>query len=54
LIDLEEGPRLFSRLVECDPREVAIGMTVAVRWEDAPGDNSFRLPVFAPTSEDTD
>jgi uncharacterized OB-fold protein len=29
LIDLEEGPRLMSRVVDVDPEEVAIGMQVS-------------------------
>jgi hypothetical protein len=46
LVDLEEGTRLTSQLVDCDPDEVTFGMPVAMRiHEDADG---FRLPVFEP------
>jgi len=34
LVDLEEGPRIASRLVACPPEEVRIGMPVEVAFED--------------------
>lgn len=46
LIDLEEGTRLVSNLVDIEPADVQIGMPVAVQWLDA-GDG-LTLPVFAP------
>jgi uncharacterized OB-fold protein len=46
LVDLEEGTRLVSNLVEVAPEDVHIGMPVAVRWLDAGAD--LTLPVFAP------
>ena len=46
LVDLEEGTRLTSQLVDCDPEEVSFGMPVTMRiYEDPDG---FRLPVFVP------
>lgn len=45
LIALKEGPRLVSNVIGCAPEEVAIGMTVKVRFEPR-GD--FTLPLFAP------
>lgn len=33
VIELEEGPRIFSDIVECDPRDVAIDMPVEVHFE---------------------
>jgi uncharacterized OB-fold protein len=46
LVDLEEGTRLTSQLVDCDPTAVEFGMAVRMRiHEDADG---FRLPVFTP------
>ena len=45
LVELDEGPRLISNIVECAPEEVAIDLAVQVRFEAA-GD--FRLPRFAP------
>ncbi len=45
LIELEEGPRLISNVVGCEPEEVEIDMPVHVVFESA-GD--FMLPRFAP------
>jgi uncharacterized OB-fold protein len=33
LVDLEEGPRLMTDLVGCDPEQVHIGMPVRARFE---------------------
>jgi uncharacterized OB-fold protein len=46
LVDLAEGVRLLTHLVECEIGEVACGVSVALRWTKAPGDNTYRLPVF--------
>ena len=45
LIELEEGPRLISNVVGCEPEEVEIDMPVRLRFEPA-GD--FMLPRFEP------
>lgn len=45
LIDLAEGPRMLSNVVDCLPEEVYIGMPVAVRYRDQ-GDAT--VPVFYP------
>jgi len=34
IVELEEGPRLTSNIVECSPEEVDIGMSVEVVFED--------------------
>ena len=34
LVDLEEGPRMITNIVECDPYQVKIGMPVEVVFED--------------------
>lgn len=44
IIELEEGPRLVSNIVGCDPAEVAIGDRVAVVFEDV--DDDVTLPKF--------
>ena len=46
LIDLEEGTRLMSNLVECRPEDVHIGM--AVQGFVAEGEDGMKLPVFRP------
>ena len=48
LVDLEEGTRITSQLVDCTPQEARFGMAVEATFhEDADG---FRLPVFRPAS----
>lgn len=37
LIDLAEGPRMMSRVVDIDPADVKIGMKVKARIEDLDG-----------------
>jgi uncharacterized OB-fold protein len=46
MIDLDEGPRLLSALVDCAVDAVRIGMSVAVAFID--GDDRLGLPVFRP------
>lgn len=46
LVDLEEGTRLTSQLIDCEPSKVEFDMAVEmVMHEDADG---FKLPVFKP------
>jgi uncharacterized OB-fold protein/acyl dehydratase len=48
IVDLEEGERMASSLVECEPEDVKIGMAVeAVIHEDEDG---FKIPLFKPAS----
>lgn len=48
VIDLEEGVRMVSNVVECDPADVHIGMAVeGFIHEDEDG---FKLPLFRPVS----
>jgi uncharacterized OB-fold protein/acyl dehydratase len=44
LVDLEEGTRLISNLVDVDPSEVSIGMPVEVVFEKV--DDDLTLPLF--------
>lgn len=46
LIDLDEGVRLLSNVVEVDPQRVIVGMRVVVAWEEL--SDGRRLPVFRP------
>ncbi|MHB8439285.1 MAG: Zn-ribbon domain-containing OB-fold protein [Acidimicrobiales bacterium] len=46
LVDLEEGPRLMTNIVDCDPEEVHIGMPVMARFE--PVSDDAALALFAP------
>jgi uncharacterized OB-fold protein len=44
LVDLEEGPRLMTNIVDCDPVDVRIGAPVAVHFE--PVSDEAALPLF--------
>lgn len=46
IIELDEGPRLMSNVVRCDPERVRIGLPVNVAFHDA-GDG-LAVPVFVP------
>jgi hypothetical protein len=45
IVELEEGPRLTARLVDCDPDALAVGMPVEARYEDV---EDVTLVHFAP------
>ncbi|HET6793061.1 MAG TPA: Zn-ribbon domain-containing OB-fold protein [Acidimicrobiales bacterium] len=44
-VELEEGPRVLTNIVECDPEALAVGDRVEVVFQDA-GD--WKLPRFRP------
>jgi uncharacterized OB-fold protein len=46
LVELEEGTRLVTNLVECAPEAASMGMPVEVRFTEFAGD--LVLPLFAP------
>jgi uncharacterized protein len=46
IVELDEGPRLTTNVVGCRPDEIAIGMPVAVAFEERSPEVS--LPVFRP------
>ena len=46
LVELEEGVRMFTNIVECDPRSVTIGMPVEVTFIQAT--NQISVPCFKP------
>jgi hypothetical protein len=45
LVDLEEGPRPISNVIECAPDQVRIGMPVQGVYEDC---EEYTLPKFRP------
>jgi len=49
LVDLEEGVRMMTRIVECDPEDVTIGMDVEVVFEDI--SDECALPFFRPVKK---
>ena len=46
LVELEEGPRFLSNIVDCSLEEVRCDMPVAIKWEDVTEEVS--LPKFRP------
>jgi hypothetical protein len=46
-VELDEGPRLFTNIVECDPERVRIGMRVQVVFCETEGDGP-PVPMFRP------
>jgi hypothetical protein len=51
LIDLKEGVRVLSNLVDIDPENVAIGMAVSVDFR--PTRHEGVVPVFRPKAENS-
>ena len=47
VVELEEGPRMISNIVGCDPADVEVGMAVQVAFEEIE-DSDVALPVFSP------
>lgn len=46
LIDLDEGVRIMSNVVDCDPATVTVGQRVEVCFEDL--DDAHTVPLFRP------
>jgi len=46
LIDLDEGVRVLSNLVDIDPRDISVGMPVTVDFRPTSHDGT--VPVFKP------
>ena len=47
VVELEEGPRMISNVIDCAPGDLAVGMPVQVAFE-AIDDSDVALPVFRP------
>lgn len=48
-IELDEGPRIMSRIADCKPEDVEIDMPVKVKWERV--SDEFNLPTFRPVEQ---
>jgi hypothetical protein len=46
IVELAEGPRMMTNIVECDPESVTIGMDVTVTFDDVT--DEITLPKFRP------
>jgi len=49
LVDLDEGPRMISNIVECDPKELKNGMKLEVVFDDVSPE--VTLPKWRPVKE---
>ena len=47
LVELEEGVRLMTNVVGCDPETVAVGLPVKITWEAL--SDGRHLPLFEPS-----
>ena len=56
VVELEEGTRLITNLVDLAPGDLTIGMPLALRWldADADADPDLTLPVFGPAPSQED
>jgi hypothetical protein len=48
VVELDEGPRMMTNVVDCDVDEVAVGMPVEVTFRAI--DENVTIPVFRPRS----
>lgn len=46
VVDLEEGPRMMTNVVDCDPADLRIGMELVVTFEQRTDD--LTVPLFRP------
>jgi uncharacterized OB-fold protein len=51
IVQLEEGPRMVTNLVGCDPAGLEVGMAVEARFEPI-DESDMVLPVFVPLRGD--
>jgi uncharacterized OB-fold protein len=49
LVELEEGVRMMSNVIDCPPERVSIGLEVRVKFEPR---GAVSLPMFVPDRED--
>ena len=48
VVDLEEGPRMMTNVVNCEPDAVEVGMALTVTFEERT--DEFTVPVFEPAA----
>jgi uncharacterized protein len=51
-VELDEGPRVLTNIVDCDPHSLRIGQRVEARFHDTGGGSA--IVRFAPVGEDAD
>lgn len=50
-VELDEGPRVITNVVDCDPATVEIGQQVGVQFVET-DENDIAIPVFTPVDVD--
>jgi len=50
IVDLDEGPRMMTNVVDCVPHAVAVGMRVEVTFRRLEDDEDLSVPVFRPAA----
>jgi uncharacterized OB-fold protein len=48
IVDLVEGPRMVTNVVDCDPEELDVGMRLRVDFRDL--GEGYSIPVFRPAA----
>ena len=48
LVELDEGVRMFTNIIDCDPKDVSIGMAVEVTFQRAT--DQITVPLFKPVA----
>jgi uncharacterized OB-fold protein len=49
VVDLEEGPRVMTNLVDVDPGDLAVGMDLVVGYREASPE--ITIPIFRPAPQ---
>ena len=52
MVDLEEGPRLMTEIVDCPVDELCADMALEIAFRE--DDDGFVVPVFRPATESTE
>jgi uncharacterized protein len=47
-VDLDEGVRITTNMIDCDPKDLEIGMPVTLAFRDLT--NAIAVPVFRPAA----
>ena len=49
IVELAEGPRVTTNMVDCEPDDVSVGMAVELTWDET-GEDGIALPLFRPAA----
>ncbi len=52
VVDLAEGPRMMTEIVDCEERDLAVGLVLGVAFRrEVDGTREFAVPVFRPSRQ---